>query len=191
MTQVEEQNKDLHPFGGCRRLEGQYRSIGHALVESEKNIFSSAVESNFRTSVAFIPDEVLESYLDDLLDSTVAEEKLFIKLPSKRGQEHVLFGSGFFLALALGFLAISQGAHILLSLSLTLCIGLPLFAVWYFAPRASLVRRMAFAKVVSRELSHRRGGDDEDNSRKSFLKEWLLPTGATGSSSGAARQIFH
>jgi hypothetical protein len=107
--------------------------------------------------VVLIPVEVLEGYLDDLLDMAIGDEALFIKRPK----------FGWF------------GKSLLLLLTATLCSA---FSVWngdisaaalpailavaflagiastlYLLPKAKAIRRFSFATLLSQEINKRRG----------------------------------
>ncbi|MCB0331886.1 MAG: hypothetical protein KDD55_00235 [Bdellovibrionales bacterium] len=162
--------KENHPddsarqfFGGCPRLEEQYRTIGKALEQFEKTngrfrTPSPSSVKEFRQSLVFIPVEVLQSYLDDLLNLDVKPEQLFITHDAfgSRIAWVALFGMG--LAVGLGLFAASGGATLLLSFALTVCIACPFAVLWHLSPREATVRRMRFAQLLSHEISKRRGG---------------------------------
>jgi hypothetical protein len=92
-----------HQFGGCTKLQYQYRLIGKTLLECEHLHFSSLYSSNrenrsskddnknletrfdtskiqefFNENVRFIPIEVLSFYLEDILDKEKSDEYLHI-----------------------------------------------------------------------------------------------------------------
>jgi hypothetical protein len=183
----------IHPFGGCRNLEAQYAAVGRALLAVEQQIFSRRNQLLFRESVAFVPVEVLDSYLEDLLDTSVVDEKLFIERERGWLTNHLVLLLGLGIALVLGYFAYTQGASESLSATLSLLLFLPLLGAWYLSPRAGLLRRMAFARVVSREVAYRRGQDGDSEQiliRKSRgLSSWLA-SAQTTSGSGAAK-VFH
>lgn len=182
-------NKEaLHPFGGCGRLLGQYRAIGSALLRVE---FRRSVHI-FRESVAAIPSEVLESYLDDLLDVSVREETLFIRRSLGWLRAILAPGVGFVVALGTGLYAAAGGASFSVALSLTVCAALPFALMLQYFPKYGLMRRMGFAQIVSSEISRRRGRDragSDDSSKIVFTEMWAAQT--QRSFQGAARKLYH
>lgn len=152
----------LHPFGGCNKLLEQYRMIGRGLLAYEQGACAALIPStrslkDFSAAVAFVPVEVLETYLDDVLDLGVSDESLFIKKskPCWRGR---LFLSVLGAALA-GALFVWHGdltaALMPALLAVTFLAGIA--STLYFLPRTKAIRRFSFATVVSREIGQRRG----------------------------------
>lgn len=151
--------QSLHPFGGCNRLMEQYRVIGLALLQYEEQSSSRFIlhrpySREFSVSVSFVPVEVLETYLDDLLDLTVGDDTLCIKRSSSMLKKVFAFlcvlGVG--LTLLESWLSLSLMSIILLS---TLILGFLCLA--FALPRLRVVRRFSFATLVSREIATRRG----------------------------------
>ncbi len=173
-------DRERHPFGGCGRLLEQYQTVGAALLGVERNIggvrslldplisavnlmsggvsFSKIVISNFQEHVVTVSLEVLESYLDDLLDIDVPEANLFIarKYPGLVPSLVSILGMG--LAISFGMYCVAHGAKFEIALLLTIFAALPFAVVWHFAPRERVARRMRFAKLVALEVQRRRGG---------------------------------
>lgn len=186
-----------HPFGGCNKILGQYAIIGHELLRYDRSIYqygygTSYEFTDFREGVASVPVEVLESYLEDLLDLEVSEEKLFIDRNRFGFLSHYIALGGLLCAMGVGLYAASNGASLLLSFALTVSLSLPFGVLWHFSPRDGLIRRVSFAQIVSHEVSRRRGGDkDFDRRSTSATVLELLGRKTTGSAQGAARMIFH
>lgn len=158
---------ELHPFGGCNRLLEQYRQIGDALLAYEHVLGGSLLPAQrvvrqFSVGVSMVPVEVLESYLDDLLDLEVSDESLFIRKsrPAKRAIALAMIA---FIALC-GAFFILEGeltrAFLPASLLVTFLAGIG--SAMYFLPRTQRLRRFSFATVVSREVAYRRGHDKTD-----------------------------
>ncbi len=152
-----------HPFGGCNRLLDQYRMIGRALLAYERSVVCAPLIPSprsmreFSTSVAFVPVEVLETYLDDLLDLGVSDEGLFIKRAKTSWRGRALLGV---LAMALvGSLCVWHGdltaALMPALLAITFLAGIT--STLYFLPRTKVIRRFGFATLVSHEIGDRRG----------------------------------
>lgn len=179
---------DEHPFGGCNRLLGHYKTIGDELLQIEVD----GSIGSLREGVAFIPVEVLESYLEDLLDLGVKEETLYIKRDQYWLRSWQVLASGVGLALCSGLYAASAGSSIPTSFGVILMLGLPFGLIFYFSPKAGLMRRMYFAQVLSAEISRRRGRDKDGNLPTSRLifKEVLAPSKPTPLQ-GAAKTLFH
>ena len=158
-------NDDLHPFGGCNRLLEQYQQIGAALLAYERRACGALIPvnryaSDFRYAVSFVPVEVLESYLDDLLDLGVTDESLFIKKPSVSRPALALlaislvtvcyvFSIGHASSPVYAFPALLIGAFMA-----------GIIGALYFLPRTKVLRRFSFATIVSREIASRRGHDE-------------------------------
>lgn len=153
-----------HPFGGCNKLLEQYRTIGRALVDYEQSSCAAFIPTSrglkaFATSVSFVPVEVLETYLDDLLDLGVSDESLFIKKSKLSWRGRLMLG---ILGCALlGAASVWHGdltatlMPALLAVTFLAGIGTTL----YFLPRTKAIRRFRFATLVSREIGNRRGQD--------------------------------
>ena len=181
--------KVLHPFGGCNRLLGHYRTIGVELLALE----ARGGIGSFREGVSFVPVEVLESYLEDLLDLDVKEDGLFIVRERSRIHSLYLPLLGIALALSGGLYLVSSGASEFVSLGLTASIALPFAVLSHFFPRNGLMRRMNFAQTLSGEISRRRGRDKDSPSWPTtplFLRDVLNPSKA-GGLQGAAKKMFH
>jgi|GEM_PF-854987 len=163
---VESSSHD-HPFGGCNRLLEQYRMIGRGLLSYESGACAPLIPSqrslrNFSAAVAFVPVEVLETYLDDLLDLGVSDESLFIKKPKTCwGGRAILTVLGLALcgAASVWFGNLTT-AFMPALLAITFLAGIA--STLYFLPRTKAIRRFSFATVVSREIGHRRGQDKSD-----------------------------
>lgn len=154
----------LSPFGGCNRLLEQYQQTGRALLEYERRICGALIPGQrhnreFGQSVAFVPVEVLESYLDDLLDVGVSDESLFIKKlqPAKRALALSAVGLAAFALSAFEVLSGATVASLTALILVTFLAGLG--AALYFIPRMKVLRRFSFATVVSGEIARRRGHD--------------------------------
>lgn len=151
------------PVPRTDRLLDHYRAIGQALLDYERlsYIFNGgeAKFRSFRQNVAVVPLETLESYLDDLLEQDMSDEILFIRRKGffSRMESWFLCGAT---AVLITLLALS-----LFSLSKILSFGIAgtVFALIFVAASLlvqtrSIMRRMDFAKIVSFEISRRRGG---------------------------------
>ncbi len=154
----------LHPFGGCNRLLEHYQQIGRSLLDYERRICGALIPGQrynreFGQSVIFVPVEVLESYLDDLLDVGVQDESLFIKKP--RPAKRALFLSSVGVAaLTLSFCLGRDGASFgTLTVLLVVAVLAALGGALYFIPRLKVLRRFSFATLLSGEIARRRGHD--------------------------------
>lgn len=157
-------DKVVSPFGGCNLLLSQYKSIGTELSRFEEiggqyGYRSEVAYRGFRQGVAFIPNEVLESYLEDLLDLNVSEEKLNVGFFRPRLIPIIISLCGLIFAVLLGLNAASMGISTGPSFALTVLVGVPFAFLWHRCPKSRLARRMGFAKLLSREISRRRGID--------------------------------
>jgi hypothetical protein len=176
-----------HPFGGCNTLLGQYKTIGNALVEYQSEPHKGSVDT-LRESLVFVPLEVLESYLEDLLNLEIPLEKLFIRDGRTNHLSIYVALIGMVVATGFGLFAASTGASLLLSFTITVCLAFPFAVLWHFAPREGVTRRLRFAQLLSRIVSDRRGGDsDEDGSTTRLLLSDLLAR--KSGTQGAAREV--
>ncbi len=153
---------ELHPFGGCNKLLEQYRMIGRGLLAYESGSCATLIPSarslrDFSAAVSFVPVEVLETYLDDLLDLGVSDESLFVKKskPCWRGRSFLTI---LMVALA-GAIFVWHGdltaALLPALLAVTFLAGIG--STLYFLPRTKAIRRFSFATLVSQEIGQRRG----------------------------------
>lgn len=150
-------------LGGSRVLLHQYRTIGMSLVsfeEERSNPFArfEMCQKHFRESVVFIPLEVLESYLDDLLDLTVSDEMLFVEHSRIPLYGRLLLGASYAAIGALLYMLL-QGRILVLISSLLALAAFFCFPGWYRSRRYA-VRRLGLARIVSMEINRRRGRDD-------------------------------
>ncbi len=177
-----------HPFGGCERLRGHYRTIGSALLRLEREgsvlfssglfssgLFSSGmlprgdlrIEREFREAVTFVPAEVLSSFFDDLLDAEIPDERLSISHRSwaQRLMTSLLSIFGLLLAVLSGLYLSAIGTALPASFLLMVVLGTP-FATMLYLSAGGAARRLRFAQVVSREISRRRGDGNQTNGAK-------------------------
>lgn len=137
-------------------LEGRYDAIGRITPSSFKS---------FRQGVVTISVEVLESYLEDLLDNSVDDGYLFIE---RAGKEWVAKGValvGLGAALAAGLYLAVQSDSIALSFPSTLLLACPFAWLWHRGARLGANRRMFFAHIVSHEIARRRGISRDEQGR--------------------------
>ena len=115
--------------------------------------------TEFREGVAFVPVEVLESYLEDLLDPNKSCQELSIVDAAclRRRLALPLIGLAFVVACGIHFAG--QGVAIPAALGITLISAVPFGAMLHLAVTYDSRRRMKFAQVVSREIARRRGED--------------------------------
>lgn len=154
-----------HPYSRSGKLVSDYRTIGTELLRYESGTRSYGYQSfsaftGFREGVAFIAVEVLESYLEDLLDIDISDDALFIRMRGFRVRSTHWALAGLLGAVTVGLYAATTGASLPLSLAVTVALAFPFAIVWHFAPRDGLTRRVGFAQILSHEISRRRGGDE-------------------------------
>jgi hypothetical protein len=133
-------------------------------MEYESRLCSSLIprhhpSKHFGQSVVFVPVEVLESYLDDLLELGVSDESLFIKKtrPAKRALVLSALGVSTFVVSVVAVLNGATIASLSALIIVTFLAGLG--GAMYFVPRMRSLRRFSFATVLSREIARRRGHD--------------------------------
>ena len=139
-------------YSRSESLPVHYPAIGAALQLNQPQIF--------RHQVAFVPTEALESYLDDLLDTSVSDLVLCIsrRIALSAAQTTIL---GFLicaLPLIAGLAVTLYGGGFASALVVTGVLACPasFFLTKFFSER-SLTRRMRYAQIVSGEIARRRG----------------------------------
>lgn len=186
--------KERHPFGGCDKLFMHYRTIGSALCDFEESERSEGDFRVFKAATVFVPVEVLESYLEDLLDSKKLDTSLFIdrEMPFYGRSQFLILGV--LAALSLGLFLISADFSYLASLLVSFIVALPCLLAFQILPTRGAVRRLRLARVLSRLISKRRGRDDdgaEIGPRRSSIFARLVPPGASSSGQGAAFHLLN
>lgn len=116
---------------------------------------SSWVSAEFRAGVSTVSTEVLESYLEDLLNPEVKDEALAIGVSlSRRVFIGISIVTGALVPVAalalLGVLNVSSRLSVVVLGVITITASLAITS-------RLLVRRLRFAQVVSREIARRRG----------------------------------
>jgi hypothetical protein len=159
-------------------LGEHYRLIGQTLVrcEREAGLLGSSLlarVAEIRASLAAVPIEVLESYLEDLLSPNVSDETLYVRRDSRAFR---LWMSLLMAAAALGVIItfrLDLPFHSFL-LASTLFTGVLVLVASAFFLRSSLRRRVLFARVLSRVIADRRGrGARPQVSPTGALVRWL------------------
>ena len=151
--------------------------------------------SEFREGVAFINVEMLESYLEDLLNVSISDDDLYITREANTSFLHTrslrVLGVLFPVSLFVCFLEPILESSFSLAALVGLLSVLPLLALCMF-PQLRLARRMRFAMIVQQEISRRRGIRKDGGSGAGILHnlEELLGTGSQGLQ-GAARWLYH
>jgi hypothetical protein len=113
---------------------------------------------SFEAGVSFVPVEILESYLEDLLDLQSKDEDLYISHPQNFSWSSLIAVVGMGIAMSIGLFAASKGLSLLSSFAITFILALPFGVLWHFSPRDFASRRMKFAKLLQNEILRRRGG---------------------------------
>lgn len=148
-------------------LAPQYAIIGSQLINYETQLCRCVYRAqqycrDFGISVSFVPVEVLESYLDDLIDLECTDERLCIKrecgaLPAYVGMS--LLAAVFLAVLFWGALAAPLHEYHFTSLGLLFTALLGGAALVFVYPSRT-TRRLRFAHLLSQEIARRRGKDD-------------------------------
>ncbi|WKZ57500.1 MAG: hypothetical protein QY326_02215 [Bdellovibrionota bacterium] len=145
-----------------RMLPPSYRAIGTELLALETHheatgyITPSSFKA-FRQGVVTISVEVLEAYLEDLLDNSVEDAYLFIERTGRKLWSETIAVGGLVLALVGGMMLAARSEAVLPSFFLTLSLASPFAWLWHRATSRGATRRMFFAHVVSHEIGRRRG----------------------------------
>jgi len=148
----------LQQTARCNNFLNQYSIVGLELLRYEEKQAMDLSRAAFRQGVCCVPVEVLESYLEDLLDLEVTEESLFI-VQQKAGQvSNLLMIGGLLLAGIISFLVAQSAGSLLSAFVLMFALCAPLgFLIFQYGPKERVVRRLKFARVVSLEVARRRG----------------------------------
>lgn len=152
-----------------------YRTVGSELLRLESSTFSPASEDllkSFGQAVSPVGLEVLESYLEDLLDLSCPDEILFIRrdgLTIRSLYSYVAI-AGLLFAIGLGIYATSSGAPFWMGFGLSMISAAPFAVLWHIAPRVGLQRRMVFAQILSQEIARRRGADKDGGVTSSSME---------------------
>jgi hypothetical protein len=149
-------------FGGCGRMLVHYRTIGAALRTYERRCFPlgfarvlKPAQKELRAALSTVSVEVLESYLEDLLDLELEDARLFIDRPGAPLTTPNIFGAVVGACLFGGALALINQTS---PLTATLLGGGIASAVFgYCLSRHQASRRMRFANIISQETNRRRG----------------------------------
>ncbi len=150
-------------------LKQHYTLIGKSLLELESqipfyNFLINKTPNCLQTNLAFIPNEVLESYLEDLLDFSIGDEKLCIQRSNLQTPYYLLSLLGLLLAVIFGLQLAYSGATFYMASTGVLLIAIPSALVWHLSPKIAPNRRLFFAKVLSQEID-RRSGNHQDKTK--------------------------
>ena len=159
-------------------LKRHYQTVGQALLNYEKLCAVCPYRAGrfklfFQAEVSFVTTETLESYLEDLLDLGVKENSLFIKSPARIYVIGALILAGMLGSFAVGLYSATSGASWIFSFSVSVITSIPFAMLWHFFPIDRLSRRMRFARLLSREISRRRGTDNTAESVSSIFSSFL------------------
>lgn len=166
------------------QLCGHYRSIGLALLAYEKEApvllrsISEAPMRNLRVALSFLPNSLLDSYLEDLLDLAVGDRELFIATSglSPRRLLVALPFAGLFGAVALGLYLSTLDLPQSVCIASIVISSIPFALLWEYVPRSSN-RRLFFARIIAAELSNRRGHKEMGTRKLRIeLKDVMVPT---------------
>ena len=134
-------------------LRQYYLTLGRALIESNGN------QILFRRNVVFLPVEILESYLQDLLTPRITNDALCIK-PEPVSIARFAWVPLVLIAL---FILISISLKLTSPLFMTALLGSTVAcvsgALVFYSLAQGMLRRMKFARMVHSEIIRRRGSD--------------------------------
>jgi hypothetical protein len=151
------------------KLSASYNTIGNALLMCEEfgltywhgmsgKSSSNIKQAEFQEGVCLISVEILESYLEDLLDRDISNETLFIRRKGILPPLNWFALGGILASLSCGLYAASTGVLLGLSLAVTIFFSSPFVIIWHISPGWGVARRMFFAQIISQEITRRRGG---------------------------------
>lgn len=161
-----------------------YHSVGTALISYEKeapillrNINKRAM-ANLRVALSFLPDSILDSFLEDLLDLSVSDKDLFIAISgfSLRRLLVALPFAGLLTSVGVGFYLSTLDLPYSFCVAAIVILSIPFALLWEWVPR-STNRRLFFARLIAAELSNRKGHRVSGNRKNRFeIKENLIPS---------------
>lgn len=193
---VEDSRRGSIPYGGCRRLRNQYSDIGQALLGCEQLPRTRGVDRNedliklFQQEMVFIPTEVLEAYLDDLLNLVKTEKELYITPEKSCMVRRKTCGVIAAIIVAAVFLGVWMDGYLAMALPVAVALGAIFSLVWIVVPYSSMSRRIKFAQIVSQEVTRRRGDSRTSRGRRLSTRqvfEQLLSGSESEQLQGAAR----
>jgi hypothetical protein len=176
-------------------IQSTYQSIGQSLLAYEQKAKHITSDINFaftelRENLAFIQVEVLESYLEDLLNPKVSDEALCIARKRTKFYRFIFDILVIVTALSAGLLFIEYGYSKYTAFLAIFCSFLPFYFLSKYSPFL-ITRRMSLARALSKEISRRRGRDDDDNTRtKIAIKDFFIRSNA-GGIQGTAKIKYH
>jgi uncharacterized membrane protein len=176
-------------------LHPSYSAIGVALTNYDYNCFCEKIDeelafSAFREDLVFMQVEVLESYLEDLLNLKMSDEYLCISKDYSRWPTRVFEVAIALFAVCMGAVSALLGATQTMAYALTFISIIPLFFIYYLSPRSTR-RRMRFARLISREISRRRGHDKDGEGRSGIsIGDFFMGASSSGIH-GAAKVTVH
>lgn len=165
------------PLAMRSRIDESYAAIASALLQLEerfgvhtlllrmlKSHFVSGKSQllftedlYFRRAVAVVPLEVLAAYLEDLLDLASKPRDLMIHKSGVSLVDLVVLSSFVFLILGVLINSFVFGLAVSGFSFLTLIMSIPFYFCWFLVFKHSILRRVAFAKIISREIKRRSG----------------------------------
>lgn len=176
-------------------LQHSYSTIGAALTAYDYNCFCNKQHEDvafsvFREDLVFVNVEVLESYLEDLLNLQMSDEYLCISKDCSCWPTRIFEVSIALFAVCMGSVSALLGATQTMAYALTFISIIPLLCVYYLSPRSTR-RRMRFGRVVSREISRRRGHDKDGAGRNNIsIGDFFIRAHSSGMH-GAAKVTVH
>lgn len=153
-----------------------YQLIGKSLLLNETEIWfypygNLDYLSDFQSNISFVPTEVIESYRDDLIDSSVKENSLCIPVSYKFYLLRGLFLFGIFISIAFGVYLGANGIRFGMATTMALFMTTPFIGIFMLCPTDKISRRMKFAHLISNEIYRRRGGDAQINIKSVLWKK--------------------
>lgn len=166
-----------NPFSGNSLMQ-QYRIIASCLMRFERSpgypYKAEKAHREFREGVAFLSVEVLESYLDDLLDPEVSLDRLSLKHKDSSFMGFAVVACIFLLTAILFIKNITFSLFLLIPVVVLLAgIGVTLFG-----SRES-TRRLVFARVLSKEIFRRKGAGADGEAFTGSSKQAFFHLGAS------------
>ena len=139
-----------------------YKLIGKLLLELEPYaglygyILKRSPET-LQSNLAFVSNEILQSYLEDLIDFTISDESLYIYRRYFLRTYNLVSIFGLIVAIIFGLKLAYSGASFPLAMLTVLSIAIPSGVIWHLAPKMTPNRRLFFAKLLNQELNRRNG----------------------------------
>lgn len=130
-----------------------------------------------KSNLAFVSDEVLRSYLEDLIDFTISDESLYIYRRYFFRAYNLVAIIGLVVAMVFGLKLAYSGTSFALAMLAVLSIAIPSGVIWHLAPKIMPNRRLFFARLLNQELNRRNGNSNDGTGLMTKINKLVKPSG--------------